>query len=95
MIINRKIGEYNHSFPPSRFVISNAPSRFHTYGVLKFRKNNEKGRPRNQMDPAIGHKYPQWREDNYSEQLHLGDTKRRQMGKAVLTYFKELYGICN
>ena len=45
------------------------------------------------MDLAIGHKYPQWREDTYSEQLHLGD-KRRQMGKAVLTYFKELYGVC-
>ena len=44
MIINRRIGEYNNSFPLSRFNISIAPARFHTYGV-KFRKNNKLGRP--------------------------------------------------
>ena len=74
-----------NGFPPSRFNISIAPARLHTYGV-KFRKNKERGRPRNQMDLAIGHKYQQWREDSFSEQLHLGDIKRWQMGRTILTY---------
>ena len=94
MIINRRIGEYNNSFPPSRFNISIAPARLHTYGV-KFTKNKEIGRPRSQMDLAIGHKYHQWREDSFSEQLHLGDVKMWKMGRTILTYFKELYGVCN
>ena len=47
------------------------------------------------MDLAVGHKYWQCREEEYSEQLHLGDAKRWQMGRTVLTYFKELYGVCD
>lgn len=92
LTLNRLIGEYNHSFPGAEYNISIAPARFHTYGI-KFRKNKNIGRPRNQMELAVGHDYTLWRESDYSEQLHLCDMKRRQMGQAVITYFKELYGV--
>ena len=92
MIINRRIGEYNNSFhlPGSIYPLSQP---YYTPTVSTSVKNNELGLPRNQMDLAIGHKYHQWREDSFSEQLHLGDAKRWKMGRAILTYFKELFGV--
>ena len=45
MSINRPIGEYNHSLQPSRYNISIAPAKLHTYGVT-CRKNLRAGRPR-------------------------------------------------
>ena len=69
----------------------------HFFFIKENNWRKEIGRPRNQMDLAIGHKYHQcmWREDSFSEQLHLGDVKRWKMGRTILTYFKELYGLCN
>lgn len=90
--INRMIGEFNNKPNGTKFDVSIAPAKFHTYG-LKFRRNNGLNRPRNQMDLAVGHRYQQWREELLSEQLHLDDAKRWQMGNAIITYYKELYGI--
>jgi hypothetical protein len=67
-------------------------ARLLTFGV-KFRKNNKINRPRNKMDLANGHKYHNWREDNWSEHLHLDNYKRWQMGNAIVEYFKQLYNI--
>ena len=36
---------------------------------------------------------PQWREKIYTEMIHLNNSSRLRMGKAVLTFFKVLYGI--
>ena len=36
---------------------------------------------------------PQWREKIYTEMVHLNDSSRLRMGKAVLMFFKVLYGI--
>ena len=34
-----------------------------------------------------------WREKIYTEMVDLNDSSRLRMGKAVLTFFKVLYGI--
>ena len=70
---------------------AHAPSTFQTFGI-KFRKDYS-GQPREPMELASGHRYPQWREATKKKKLHLSNKKRRQMGRATLNYFRLLYDI--
>jgi len=45
------------------------------------------------MEICTKYRDPQWREKIYTEMVHLNDSSRLRMGKAVLMFFKVLYGI--
>ena len=45
------------------------------------------------MEICMRYRDPQWREKIYTEMVHLNDSSSLRMGKAVLTFYKVLYGI--
>jgi len=45
------------------------------------------------MEICTKYRDPQLREKIYTEMVHLNDSSRLRMGKAVLMFFKVLYGI--
>lgn len=77
----------NHPFLPTGI----APC-FHTWGmrsgILSHTEN-----PEFLLERMTGHRRGEWREPDPDDMLHLSDETRVRMGKAVLTYFKVLYGM--
>ena len=84
------IRELNHGDP--RFKSFNAPT-FHTWGLKTKKLDPAFYGSRNLMKICTKYRDPQWREKIYTEMIHLNDSSRLRMGKAVLTFFKVLYGI--
>ena len=84
------IRELNRSDP--RYKSFKAPT-FHTWGLKTKKLDPAFYGPRNLMEICTKYRDPQWREKIYTEMVHLNDSSRLRMGKAVLTFFKVLYGI--
>ena len=89
--LNNRIVQFNQDAPQQPWQTAHAPSTFQTFGV-KFRKDYS-GQPREPMELASGHRYPQWHKATKKKKLHLSNKKRRQMGRATLNYFRLLYDI--
>jgi hypothetical protein len=69
---------------------------FHTWGLRsrpRPRNQDQDQGPRNLMELLPSHRGGDWRESQPWEQLHLHDRVRLRMGRAVLSYYKVIYGI--
>ena len=86
--LNYQIKTLNQDQLQENFPVRYAP-QFHTWGLAsRKRKQNlleGSGLPR--------HRVQQWREQNMEDMLHLSDSTRLRIGKAVIAYFLALYSI--
>ena len=71
--------------------VHRAPT-FHTWG-LKSTNLSKLKHPRNFMEGLQSHDPLAWREKNRKKQLHLSDSERLRMGRAVVKYFMAIYGL--
>ena len=88
--LNHQIKMLNQDQPQENFPVRYAP-QFHTWGLAS-RKRKPKF-PRNLLEVLPRHRVGQWREENMEDKLHLNDSTRLRMGKAVIAYFLALYSI--
>ena len=85
--LNHSIKDFNNSFYYTQAWRS---PQFHTWGRSGI-KLNTSDNPRNLLQAMPRHRSAQWREEDPNSQLHLSDATRLRMGKAVLSYFANIY----
>ena len=88
--LNYQIKTLNQDQPQENSPVRYA-AQFHTWGLAS-RKRRQKFQ-RNLLEGLPRHRVGQWREQNMEDMLHLSDSTRLRMGKAVIAYFLALSSI--
>ena len=88
--LNYQIKTLNQDQPQENSPVRYA-AQFHTWGLAS-RKRRQKFQ-RNLLEGLPRHRVGQWREQNMEDMLHLSDSTRLRIGKAVIAYFLALYSI--
>ena len=80
--------------PGQKLDTSRCP-QFHSWGLRSRQPTAEERAEGNEvpLQRCQSYRFEQWREPQRSEMLHLSDRLRFKMGKAVLHYFRCLYGL--
>ena len=91
--LNNTIREFNRQNADGPIDVSRCPL-FHTWGLRSVRTSRpDINGPRVLMEYLPAHNPAAWRERRPHDQLHLSDRTRLRMGKAVLRYYRSVYGI--